>query len=55
MNIAIYSGYRLDSQAWCPRCNKMVRCCQIEYVRLGYRHDTTLFHPDCNTTWKVEL
>ena len=46
---------REDSSAWCPTCKAQVRCCQIEYVRLGYRHDMTMWHEACDTTWKISL
>jgi len=44
-----------DSTARCPKCEELVRCFMLSYVRLGSRHDVTLFHEKCNTEWKQDL
>ena len=54
MNIQI-GEVRRDSQAWCPKCEEQVHCCQLEYVRLYNTHNMTMWHPECDTTWKIEL
>jgi len=44
-----------DSKARCPTCRKLVDCLQLEYVRVGSKHSTRLWHEECETEWRLNL
>jgi hypothetical protein len=55
MAITLTDSINRDSQAHCPKCNELVRCCQLEYIRWGWVHITKFWHPECDTTWKLDI
>jgi len=44
-----------DSESWCPKCQKQVKCNYTSYVNFGYNHRINFIHWECGTEWTYNI